>query len=77
MAKAIRHHVEESAGIDRGRRLRETRELKTRKQQVGDERGGGGGVSKLKKHAAAKITDERKMLSSRTEATSLNRPPHS
>ncbi|CAN0525424.1 unnamed protein product [Ectocarpus sp. 12 AP-2014] len=35
LAKAIRHHVEESAGIDRGRRLRETRELKTRKQQVG------------------------------------------
>lgn len=39
LAKAIRHHVEESAGIDRGRRLRETRELKTRKQQVIDERG--------------------------------------
>ncbi|CAN0404769.1 unnamed protein product, partial [Ectocarpus fasciculatus] len=35
LAKAIRHHVEESAGIDRGRRLRETRELKTRKQQIG------------------------------------------
>lgn len=34
MAEAIRHSLEMRGGLDRGRRVRETRELKTRKNQA-------------------------------------------
>lgn len=34
LSDALRHSLETKIGLERGRRLRETRELKTRKQQV-------------------------------------------
>eukprot|EP00752_Nemacystus_decipiens_P010845 g9643.t1 len=35
LADAVRHSLEMKGGLDRGRRVRETRELKARKQQIG------------------------------------------